>query len=37
MVKAAGISPAMVGRIGRTFRLRPHRTESLKLSPDPNR
>jgi hypothetical protein len=25
----------MVGRIWRTFRLQPHRTESFKLSSDP--
>src|ERR671913_577484 len=35
MAKAAGVSHAMVGRIWRTFRLQPHRTESFKLSPDP--
>jgi transposase-like protein len=35
MAKTAGISHAMVGRIWRTFRLQPHRTESFKLSPDP--
>ncbi len=35
MAKAAGISHTMVGRIWRTFRLQPHRTESFKLSPDP--
>src|ERR687889_2022681 len=35
MAKAAGISHAMVGRIWRTLRLQPHRTESFKLSPDP--
>jgi transposase len=35
MAKAAGISHAMVGRIWRTFRLQPHRTESFKISPDP--
>jgi transposase/transposase-like protein len=35
MAKAAGISHSMVGRIWRTFRLQPHRTESYKLSPDP--
>jgi hypothetical protein len=35
MAKATGISHAMVGRIWRTFRLQPHRTESFKLSPDP--
>ena len=33
--KAAGVSHTMVGRIWRTFRLQPHRTESFKLSPDP--
>jgi transposase len=35
MAKAAGVSHAMVGRIWRTFRLQPHRTESFKISPDP--
>jgi transposase len=35
MAKAAGIRHTMVGRIWRTFRLQPHRTESFKLSPDP--
>src|SRR6187455_2437956 len=35
MAKAAGVSHAMVGRIWRTFGLQPHRTESFKLSPDP--
>jgi transposase len=35
MAKAAGMSHTMVGRIWRTFRLQPHRTESFKLSPDP--
>jgi transposase/transposase-like protein len=35
MAKAAGISHTMVGRIWRTFRLQPHRTESFKLSSDP--
>lgn len=35
MAKAAGVSHAMIGRIWRTFRLQPHRTESFKLSPDP--
>ena len=35
MAKAAGISHTIVGRIWRTFRLQPHRTESFKLSPDP--
>ena len=35
MAKAAGVSHTMVGRIWRTFRLQPHRTESFKFSPDP--
>src|SRR6187549_2149670 len=35
MAKAAGVSHTMVGRIWRTFRLQPHRSESFKLSPDP--
>lgn len=35
MAKAAGVSHTMVGRIWRTFRLQPHRTESFKVSPDP--
>ena len=35
MAKSAGISHTMVGRIWRTFRLQPHRTESFKVSPDP--
>jgi transposase len=35
MAKAAGISHGMVSRIWRTFGLQPHRTESFKLSPDP--
>jgi transposase len=35
MAKAAGVSHAMVGRIWRTFRLQPHRTETFKISPDP--
>src|SRR6266540_1809454 len=35
MAKAAGVSHSTVGRIWRTFRLQPHRTESFKLSPDP--
>ena len=32
MAKAAGVSHTMVGRIWRTFRLQPHRSESFKLS-----
>ena len=35
MAKAAGVSHTMVGRLWRTFRLQPHRTESFKISPDP--
>jgi hypothetical protein len=35
MAKAAGVRHTMVGRIWRTFRLQPHRTESFKFSPDP--
>lgn len=35
MAKAAGISHTMVSRIWRTFRVQPHRTESFKISPDP--
>jgi transposase len=35
MANAAGVSHTMVGRIWRTFRLQPHRTESFKISPDP--
>ena len=35
MAKAAGVSHTMVGRIWRTFRVQPHRTENFKLSPDP--
>jgi transposase len=35
MAAQVGISHAMVGRIWRTFGLKPHRTLSFKLSPDP--
>ena len=35
MAKAAGLSHSTIGRIWRTFRVQPHRTESFKLSPDP--
>ena len=35
MARAAGLSHSTVGRIWRTFRLQPHRTESFKLSSDP--
>ncbi len=31
MAKAAGVSHTMAGRIWRTFRLQPHRTESFKI------
>jgi hypothetical protein len=36
MAKVVGISHTMVGRIWRTLRPQPHRTESFKLSPDHN-
>jgi transposase len=35
MAAKVGVSHTMVGRIWRTFGLRPHRTLSFKLSPDP--
>jgi len=35
MAKKVGMSHTTVGRIWRTFGLKPHRTESFKLSPDP--
>jgi len=35
MAAKAGMSHTMVGRIWRAFGLRPHLTESFKLSPDP--
>jgi len=35
MAKKAGMSHATVGRIWRTFGLKPHITKSFKLSPDP--
>lgn len=35
MASQVGISHTMVGRIWRTFGLKPHRTLSFKLSPDP--
>jgi transposase len=35
MAKATGVSHTMIGRIWRTFGLQPHRTESFKISPDP--
>jgi transposase len=35
MAAKAGMSHTMVGRIWRTFGLKPHVTESFKISPDP--
>ena len=35
MAKASGLSTATVHRIWRAFSLRPHRTETFKLSIDP--
>jgi len=35
MAAKAGMSHTMIGRIWRTFGLKPHLTESFKLSPDP--
>jgi transposase len=35
MAKKAGMSHTMVGRIWRTFGLKPHVTRSFKMSPDP--
>lgn len=35
MAAQVGVSHTMVGRIWRTFGLKPHRTLSFKLSPDP--
>jgi transposase len=35
MAKAAGVSESTVGRIWRAFGLKPHLTETFKLSPDP--
>ena len=35
MARASGLSPSMVGRIWRTFGLKPHRSEHFKLSTDP--
>lgn len=35
MAAHVGVSHAMVGRIWRTFGLKPHRTQTFKLSPDP--
>jgi transposase len=35
MARAVGLSPDTIGRIWHAFGLQPHRTESFKLSPDP--
>lgn len=35
MAAKVGMSHAMIGKIWRTFGLQPHRTQSFKLSPDP--
>lgn len=35
MARATGMSQSAISRIWRAFGLRPHRTESFKLSPDP--
>ena len=35
MAKATGLSHMTISRIWRAFRLKPHRTETFKLSPDP--
>lgn len=35
MAKAAGLSPSTIARIWRAFGLKPHRTETFKLSTDP--
>jgi transposase len=35
MAKTAGLSHVTIGRIWRAFGLKPHRTETFKLSPDP--
>ncbi len=35
MAQASGRSPSTIGRIGRAFGLQPHRSETLKLSQDP--
>lgn len=35
MAKSAGVSASTVGRIWRAFGLKPHLTESFKISPDP--
>jgi hypothetical protein len=35
MAKNVGLSHATIGRIWRTFGLKPHRTEDFRLSEDP--
>ena len=35
MAAATGLSHTTIGRIWRTFGLKPHVTESFKISPDP--
>ena len=35
MAKTAGLSHVTIGRIWQTFGLKPHRTDTFKLSPDP--
>ncbi len=35
MAQASGLSPSTIGRIGRAFGLLPHRSETFKLSQDP--
>ncbi len=35
MAQASGLSPSTIGRIGRAFGLQPHRSETCKLSQDP--
>lgn len=35
MAKATGMNPMTISRIWRAFGLKPHRTETFKLSPDP--
>ena len=37
MAKTAGLSHVTIGRIWQAFGLKPHRTETFKLSPDPDR
>ncbi len=35
MAQASGLSPSTIGRIWRAFGLQPHRSETFKLSQDP--